>query len=84
MDKKAVVEFAKQCGAIVTVEEHQIAGGLGSAVAEVLAAEAPVPMEFIGVHDQFGQTGDPEELITHYKMDKESIKEAIEKVLKRK
>jgi transketolase len=84
MDKKAVVEFAKQCGAIVTVEEHQIAGGLGSAVAEVLASEHPVPMEFIGVHDQFGQSGDPDELIAHYKMDKDSIKNAIEKVLKRK
>lgn len=84
LDKKAVVDFAKRCGAIVTVEEHQIAGGVGSAVAEVLTSEHPVPMEFIGVHDQFGQSGEPEELITHYKMDKDSIKEAIEKVLRRK
>ncbi|MFT5359996.1 MAG: transketolase [Candidatus Paceibacteria bacterium] len=84
MDTKAVVEFAKHCGAIVTVEEHQIAGGLGSAVAETLSKEHPVPMEFIGVHDQFGQSGEPDELITHYKMDKDSIKDAIEKVLKRK
>jgi transketolase len=84
VDRKAIVDFAKECNAIVTVEEHQVAGGLGSLVAEVLAAEYPVPMEFIGVHDQFGQTGDPEELIAHYKMDKDSIKEAVEKVVKRK
>ncbi len=84
LDKKAVVDFAKKCKAIVTVEEHQVAGGIGSAVAEVLATESPVPMEFIGVHDQFGQSGNPEELIVHYKMDKDSIKDAIEKVLKRR
>ncbi len=84
IDKVAIIEFAKQCGAIVTVEEHQVAGGLGSAVAEVLASEYPVPMEFIGVHDQFGQSGNPDELIAHYKMDKDSIKDATEKVLRRK
>jgi transketolase len=84
LDKRAVVEFAQKCGAIVTVEEHQIAGGIGSAVAECLAAWCPVPVEFIGVHDQFGQSGNPDELIAHYKMDKDSIKDAIEKVFKRK
>lgn len=84
LDTRAVVEFAKECGAIVTVEEHQIAGGVGSAIAEVLSQHHPVPIEFIGVHDQFGQSGEPEKLIAHYKMDKESIQDAIEKVLKRK
>lgn len=84
IDKESIVEFAEKCGAIVTVEEHQIAGGVGSAVAEVLAGEYPVPIEFIGVHDQFGQSGEPDELIAHYKMDKDSIKDAIEKVLRRK
>ena len=84
MDEKKVIEVAQQCGAVVTVEEHQIAGGMGSKVAEVLAQNHPVPMEFIGVHDQFGQSGEPEELIKHYGMDVASIKKAVRKVLTRK
>jgi len=84
MDERVIVEVAKKCGTVVTVEEHQVAGGMGGAVAEVLAREHPVPIEFIGVHDQFGQSGTPEELIAHYKMDVASIKEAVKKVLKRK
>lgn len=84
LDKETIVGAAKKAGAVVTVEEHQIAGGAGSAVAEVLAQENPVPIEFIGVHDQFGQSGEPNELIEHYGMGVESIKEAIKKVIKRK
>jgi len=84
MDEKSVVDVAKKCGAVVTVEEHQVAGGMGSAVAEVLAREHPVPIEFIGVHDQFGQSGEPDELIKHYKMDKDSIKEAVKKLVNKK
>lgn len=66
LDCDAIVELARRTGAIVTCEEHQIAGGMGSAVAECLAAEFPVPMEFIGVHDRFGQSGTPEELFAEY------------------
>ncbi len=84
IDVKAVVALAKECKAIVTVEEHQIAGGMGSAVAEVLAQNFPVPIEFIGVRDKFGQSGTPDELVEHYGMGKDSIKEAVKKVLKRK
>jgi len=84
MDREAVVDVAKRAGAVVTIEEHQIAGGMGSAVAEILAEEQPVPMEFIGVHDQFGQSGDPDELIEHYGMGIESIKKAVKKVMGRK
>jgi len=84
LDIKAVLVLAKECKKIVTVEEHQIAGGMGSAVAEVLAQNFPVPMEFIGVHDQFGQSGSPNELIEHYQMGKDAIKEAVKKVLRRK
>jgi len=84
LDKKTIVSAAKKAGAVVTVEEHQIAGGAGSAVAEALAQEYPVPIEFIGVHDQFGQSGEPNELIEHYGMGVESIKEAVRKVIKRK
>ena len=84
IDTDAIVALAKECGAIVTVEEHQIAGGMGSAVAEVLAQNFPVPIEFIGVKDKFGQSGMPDELVEHYGMGKNSIKEAVQKVLKRK
>jgi transketolase len=68
----------------VSVEEHQIIGGLGSAVSEVLVQNFPVPQEFIGVHDKFGQSGKPEELIEHYGMGESSIKEAVKKVIGRK
>ncbi len=84
IDADAILALAKETKAIVTVEEHQIMGGMGSAVAEVLAQNFPVPIEFIGVKDKFGQSGKPEELIEHYGMGKNSIKEAVKKVLKRK
>jgi transketolase len=84
IDTEAVLALAKECKAIVTVEEHQIAGGMGSAVAEVLAANYPTPIEFIGIRDLFGQSGTPDELIEHYGMGKNAIKEAVKKVLKRK
>jgi transketolase len=84
LDEKAIIHLAKEAGAIVTIEEHQIAGGMGSAVAECLAKNNPVPMEFIGVKDQFGQSGTPEELIEHYGMGVSHIKEAVKKALSRK
>jgi transketolase len=84
MDERTVVDAAKRAGAVVTVEEHQVMGGMGSAVAEVLAKQNPVPIEFIGVQDQFGQSGEPNELIEHYGMDIKSIKGAVKTVLKRK
>lgn len=84
LDEEAILKIAKETNAIVTVEEHQIAGGMGSAVAEYLVKNYPVPMEFIGVHDLFGQSGTPIELIEHYGMGVSHIKEAVEKVLKRK
>jgi transketolase len=84
IDTEAILSLAKECKAIVTVEEHQTAGGMGGAVAEVLAQNFPVPIEFVGIKDLFGQSGTPDELIEHYGMGKNSIKEAIKKVLKRK
>ena len=84
LDEQAIWTLAQETGAIVTVEEHQIAGGMGSAVAECLAQHAPVPVEFIGVRDQFGQSGTPAELIEHYGMGVSHIKAAVEKVLLRK
>jgi transketolase len=84
LDEEAVWRLAHEAGAIVTVEEHQVAGGLGSAVAECVAKHYPVPIEFIGVKDQFGQSGTPDELIEHYGMGEKDIKEAVKKVLLRK
>lgn len=84
IDIDAIVSLAKETKAIVTVEEHQIAGGMGSAVAEILAQNFPVPIEFIGIHDLFGQSGTPDELIEHYGMGKDAIKEAVRKVLNKK
>ena len=84
MDEKTIIEAAKDAGAVVAVEEHQVQGGMGSAVAEVLAKNFPVPMEFVGVQNRFGESGTPEELIERFGMGVSHIKEAVKKVLKRK
>lgn len=84
LDEKQIVELAKKYKAIVTVEEHQIAGGLGGAVAECLAKTCPTPMEFIGMQDVYGESGKPVELIEKYGMGVGDIKEAVKKVIKRK
>lgn len=84
LDVDAVLQLSNQTGAIVTVEEHQIAGGLGSAIAECLASHKPTPIEFIGVKDQFGQSGTPDELIEHYGMGEKDIYAAAIKVMVRK
>lgn len=82
LDKEAVLKLAKECGKIVTVEEHQIAGGLGGAVAEFLSAENPIRMAFVGVQDKFGQSGTPLELVKHYGMDKDAIKTVVISITK--
>lgn len=82
IDIEAIVALAKECKAIVTIEEHQISGGMGSAVAEILAQNYPVPIEFVGVKNKFGQSGTPDELIEHYEMGVKDIKKAVEKILK--
>jgi transketolase len=84
MDEEAVVAAAEKCGTVVTVEEHQIHGGMGSAVAEVLSRKLPTPIEYVGVDDKFGQSGKPEELISHYGLDKDSIKDAVKRAISRK
>lgn len=84
LDSNGVRKFAKECGAIVTVEEHQIAGGLGSVIAECLALDVPRPMEFVGVHDRFGQSGTAEELYKEYGLTVSDIKIAVKKVRSRK
>jgi len=84
LDTETIIDQVRKCGAVVTVEEHQEAGGLGSAVAEVLAQNFPVPMEFVAVKNKFGQSGTPEELLVHYNLDEKDIKAAIERVVGRK
>jgi transketolase len=84
LDFEAIINLAREARAIVSVEEHQIVGGFGSAIAEVLVQNYPVPMELIGVHDKFGQSGAPAELIEYYGMGVSHIEKAVEKVMGRK
>lgn len=81
---EAIVQLAKEAGAVVTVEEHQTTGGLGGAIAELLATHVPLPIEMVGVQDVFGQSGKPDELIEHYGMGVTHIKEAARRVLQRR
>jgi transketolase len=80
LDETSVLALAKEAGAIVSVEEHQRMGGMGSAVAEFLARTHPTKQEFIGVDDKFGQSGTPNELVEHYGMGIAAIVEAVKRV----
>ncbi len=84
LDEKKITALSKKYGAVVTVEEHSIIGGLGGAVAECLAKHQPTPIEFIGIQDTFGESGKPAELLKKYKLDKDAIKDAVKKVISRK
>jgi transketolase len=84
LDKKAVIESAAKTGAVVCAEEHLIAGGLGELICSVLAAENPVPCEFVAVDDMFGQSGTPSELMRAYGLDSSRIVSSVKKVLLRK
>ncbi len=83
MDAKTIIASAKKTRRVVTVEEHQVQGGMGSRVAEILAANLPVPIEFVGMQDCFGESGTPDELIEHFGMGIGSIVKAVKKVMKR-
>ncbi|MDD4931622.1 MAG: transketolase C-terminal domain-containing protein [Candidatus Colwellbacteria bacterium] len=82
LDRKTVVAAAKRCGAVITVEEHNILGGLGGAIAEVLSAEYPTPMSFVGMKDEFGESGKPADLIEKYNLGEKAIISAAHSVLK--
>ena len=84
LDAATILKQVKRAGAVVTVEEHQKIGGLGGAVAELLAVEYPTPIEFIGVADEFGQSGTAAELVEYYHLGTEAIIAAVKKVIKRK
>lgn len=84
LDRAAIVKASKETGAIVTAEEHQITAGLGGAVAEVLAQEAPAPVEFVGVKDTFGGSGKPDELMKFFGLTSDEVKAAIKRAIARK
>lgn len=84
IDKDIIIKAAKETGAIVTAEEHNIIGGLGSAVSEVITGSELVPVEFIGVEDTFGHSGKPQELLEKYGLTAEHIVESAKKAIKRK
>lgn len=84
IDKEILLKAARETGAIVTAEQHVLDGGLGSAVATVLAKEHPVPMEFVGIDNCFGQSGEPEVLFKHYHLTAQDIVNAAKQVIKRR
>ncbi len=84
LDKEAIIRAAKETGAIVTAEEHQLYGGLGGAVSEVLVKNIPSPLEMVAVNDVFGESGEADELLKKYHLKDIDIVEAVKKVIKRK
>lgn len=84
LDENKIIELAKKCGAIVSVEEHSILGGLGGAIAELLVKNYPIPMEFIGTKDTFGESAAPKDLFKKYGLESKDIINAAKKVIKRK
>lgn len=84
LDEDIILKYARKTKAVITAEDHQIYGGFGSAVSELLAAKFPVPIEFVGIKDKFGESGKPEELVEKYEIGVESINKSIYKVLRRK
>ena len=83
LDQDIIISLAKETKYIVTIEDHQVTGGMGSAVASCLAENYPTKIDFIGVKDSFGQSGSPEELAKYYRIDTESIVEKIKETLKK-
>jgi transketolase len=83
LDNEAILKSAAKTGRVVTAEEHQMNGGLGDAVAQLLSRNNPTPMEFVAVDDSFGESGKPEELFEKYGLGKSSIVEAVKRVMKR-
>ncbi len=84
LDEEAIIKSVGKTGACIVAEEHQIIGGLGSRVAQVVASEAPVPIEFVGVKDVFGESGTPEQLLVKYGLSEEHIVEAVNKLINKR
>jgi len=84
LPEEIILDTASKCGAVVTVEEHSVIGGLGDAVAGLLARRRPTPIEYVGVHDTFGESGEPDEILAAYGITTENVVKAVDRVLKRK
>lgn len=84
LDEEAVLNSIRKTKCAVTVEEHNILGGLGDSIAQVASRHFPIPIEYIGTNDTFGESGTPDQLLTKYGLDTPNIIEAVEKVIKRK
>ena len=84
MDKETILKSVKKTGCVVTIEEHQAAGGMGSLSAKSCRKNYPAPMEIIGVKDRFGESGEPSELLEKFGLTAKDIVEAVKRVLKRK
>jgi len=84
LDVEAVVNSVKKTGCAVTVEEHNVIGGLGDSIAQATAKNKPVPIEMVGTNDTFGESGKPSELLKKYGLDTPDIVAAVERVMKRK
>jgi transketolase len=84
LDNSAVIASVKKTGCVVTAEEHQMNGGLGDSIAQLLARELPTPLEMVAVNDSFGESGTPDQLMQKYGLEAVNIVEAVKKVMKRK
>jgi transketolase len=84
LDEAAVLASAKKTGCVVTAEEHQMNGGLGDSIAQLLARKLPTPLEYVAVKDSFGESGTPDELMVKYGLDSSNIISAVQAVMKRK
>jgi len=84
LDDEAILKSAAKTGCVVTAEEHQLNGGLGDSVCQLLSRNEPTPVEMVGVHDQFGESGKPEELLDKYGLGTVNVVEAANKVIARK
>ena len=84
LDEEAVLDSVSKTKCVVTAEEHQLAGGLGESIAQLLARKNPTPMEFVAVNDVFGESGKPKDLMKKYGLDSSNIVNAVQHVLERK
>ena len=84
LDEEAILKSVSKTRCVVTAEEHNILGGLGESVAQLLARKQPTPMEFVAVNDSFGESGTPAQLMQKYGLDASAIQEAVKRVIARK
>ncbi|MCB8929994.1 MAG: transketolase family protein [Bacteroidia bacterium] len=84
LDEKAVIQSVSKTGCVVTAEEHQLNGGLGDSICQLLSRHLPTPVEMVGVNDSFGESGTPEALLVKYGLDSKNIVEAVTRVMQRK